>query len=159
MRIRIQRIHIMLLDPDTKYFNIYHRSGFGSRSRSEPSSLPPPFPSSFTHNLSHLLPHPTFLLPSQFLPHPSPFIPHPSPTSHNDLIWGEVTYCIWSKQKFGLQKGSLCAHSRQAAQQHIKKVKSLRMSYCNCRNMPILDHWQSTVSIECCAGCNEVNKI
>ena len=34
--------------------NIFH--GSGSRSRSEPSSLPPPLPSSFTLNLSPLLP-------------------------------------------------------------------------------------------------------
>ena len=44
---------------------VFH--GTGSRSRSEPSSLPPPLSSSFTLNLLSLLPHPNSLIH-----HPSP---------------------------------------------------------------------------------------
>ena len=44
-----------------KIHNIFHGSGSGFKSKSEPSSLPPPLPSSFTLNLSPLLPHPILI--------------------------------------------------------------------------------------------------
>ena len=62
-------------DPDPK--DPHHFAGSGSRP--EPSSLPPPLPSTFTFNLSPLFHH-----PNSFIHHPSPltpfsFTPPPSP--------------------------------------------------------------------------------
>ena len=86
--IRMQRIRIILPDPD---HTIFH--GSESRSRPKPSSLPPPLPSFFTLNLLPLLPHPSYLIhhpspltPFFFTPPPSPLLLQPLNSSPSYLI-------------------------------------------------------------------------
>ena len=56
----------------TRIHNIFHGS------RSEPSSLPSPLPSSFTLDLSPQLPHSSFLTPPPSTPQLFFLIPHPT---------------------------------------------------------------------------------
>ena len=90
MRIRIQRICIILPDPDPdqNLAHFHHLSPPTSHLIFHPSSLTPTPPSIISHPLnsspSYLIRLPSSLntAHSPLLPHPSPLLPHLSPAHH-----------------------------------------------------------------------------